>query len=72
MKLINLCVFLDLEFLDLSHNQIEEFPPEFFDQLTNLRELRLAGNQIVKIDTDLFASLEKLEVSRIFSSCKCA
>ncbi|KAI6182321.1 TRL4 interactor with leucine rich repeat area [Aphelenchoides bicaudatus] len=54
-------LYKDLEFLDLSHNKIEEFPSEFFDQLTNLRELRLAGNQISKIDIDLFANLEKLE-----------
>jgi Leucine-rich repeat (LRR) protein len=54
--------------LDLSQNQIEEFPSEFFEQLANLRELRLSGNQIAKIDADLFANLEKLEVSGIFSS----
>jgi Leucine-rich repeat (LRR) protein len=60
---------LDLEYLDLSHNQIEEFPEEFFDQLTNLKDLRLTGNRIAKLDTNLFANTERLEVIRIFS-CK--
>lgn len=47
----------------MSYNDIGDFPPEFFDDLVNLRDLRLIGNKIVKIDTDLFANLEKLEVS---------
>lgn len=53
----------DLEELDLSNNQIVNFPDDIFEVLQNLKILRLKQNLLADLDRELFSDLVKLEVS---------
>ncbi|KAI6203456.1 LRRCT domain-containing protein [Aphelenchoides besseyi] len=54
-------LYRQLQTLDLGDNEIVEIPSGFFDDLVDLRELRLTRNSIRSLDIDVFSALPKLE-----------
>ncbi|KAI6232985.1 hypothetical protein M3Y99_00959100 [Aphelenchoides fujianensis] len=55
-------LYPQLQSLDLSDCNISSIPPRFFDDLAELRVLRLKSNRIARLDVDLLAALPKLEL----------
>lgn len=62
VSLDELSFYPDLEFLDLSDNQILTLDRGAFFRLTNLKVLRLNGNQIKSLIVETFAGLSGLQV----------
>ena len=57
----NLMSFIYLEYLDMSHNEIEILGPDLFQFNKNLKTLIFDGNRIQIIDSTIFKGLPKLE-----------
>ncbi|OZC05052.1 leucine Rich repeat-containing domain protein [Onchocerca flexuosa] len=55
-------LYPDLEYLDLSFNQIDMIDMKIFKYQTKLRELRLKGNQLSSLQLDTFAGLNQLQL----------
>ena len=47
-----LMIFKELKVLNLSFNEIQELPPSFFRNMTQLEELYLSGNRLASIPTE--------------------
>ncbi|KAF8149409.1 hypothetical protein B0H34DRAFT_802408 [Crassisporium funariophilum] len=55
-----LMIFKELRVLNLSFNEIQDLPPSFFRNLTNLEELYLSGNKLTSIPVEDFPRLTRL------------
>lgn len=53
---------VSLEVLDLSYNRFTQLNSTFFKGVSNLRELSLARNELVKLPSDTFKNLRKMIV----------
>ncbi|RDB15590.1 Adenylate cyclase [Hypsizygus marmoreus] len=57
-----LMIFKELRVLNLSFNEIQEMPTNFFKNLTYLEELYLSGNKLTSIPTEDLPRLTRLSV----------
>jgi len=55
-----LMIFKELKVLNLSFNEIQELPPSFFRNMTQLEELYLSGNRLASIPTEDLPQLKCL------------
>ncbi|CAA7260812.1 unnamed protein product [Cyclocybe aegerita] len=55
-----LMIFKELKVLNLSFNEIQDLPPNFFRNMTQLEELYLSGNKLTSIPVEDFPRLTKL------------
>lgn len=62
----SISVYQELEYLDLSNNEIEELPSDFLVGFLKLKEVKLQNNKIRLISDDLFKELPSLEVNLNF------
>uniref|UniRef100_A0AC34FY40 LRRCT domain-containing protein n=1 Tax=Panagrolaimus sp. ES5 TaxID=591445 RepID=A0AC34FY40_9BILA len=58
----SISVYQELEYLDLSNNEIEELPSDFLVGFLKLKEVKLQNNKIRLISDDLFKELPSLEI----------
>jgi adenylate cyclase len=57
-----LTIFKELRILNLSFNEIQDMPSNFFRNLTQLEELYLSGNKLASIPTEDLPKLTKLSI----------
>lgn len=55
-------ILKELRVLNLSFNDIQDMPPNFFRNLTNLEELYVSGNKLASIPTEDLPKLTRLRV----------
>ena len=59
-SVLPLIIFKELKVLNLSFNEIQDLPPNFFHNMTKLEELYLSGNKLTSIPSEDLPRLHKL------------
>ncbi|KAF9478381.1 adenylate cyclase [Pholiota conissans] len=59
-SMMPLIIFEELRVLNMSFNEIQDLPPNFFHSMTVLEELYLSGNKLTSIPSEDFPQMSKL------------
>ncbi|KAF8181292.1 adenylate cyclase [Pholiota molesta] len=58
--ILPLMVFEELQVLNLSFNELQDLPPNFFHNLVHLQELYLSGNKLISVPVEDLSRLQRL------------
>lgn len=58
--ILPLMIFEELQVLNLSFNELQDLPPNFFHNLVHLQELYLSGNKLISVPVEDLSRLQRL------------